>query len=616
MCDIQGQGTEHTKAENQLQSRLHWLKETGTKEIPIRDWENHLPALGENLTALKTYLAKANCRSRYAKNIITCLDKAQASLVTELAAGNLDAAGELVQYTLQPLMMYLQQDLYFWLFVSGHEDRMADYRDSQVSALRQVKDNLSALLAGEFRYDVTIAVTAFNKCEYSRLAVESILKHTDFSRYRIELLLIDNGSTDDTLEFFRSVEPARVIHLPEPLGYPATSLGVYGARGKYYIHFANDIVATPHWLEHLLACLSELPDAGMAVPACNYMSSFQSVDAQYQSPLNGTAELDAFARNYHDTHGNAWEERVRLLPCMSIMPAAVARQAVNDSLFYYGEFADDDVSTRLRRAGLRQIFARGTFVHHFGSVTAGKAQHSENSLAVSRKLFREKWGVDAWSSWDWEDELVRVLLPRLTAGPASSLWIDPDFCALPVQARDEFLKQTGHTMQIYGAVTDSRFLPDAGGILDGAVSGTLPQCLSRLTGEVYDAILFRRDISLYMEEGVIEKLLTALKPLLKPAGKVVFYSLNAEVFYPLNQLLQAALAPVHGKHLVPPVSLFPGDVAAAAKKTGYFPEIVPAEKSLTSHIKVMLKQLGSENQDISNRNIFILNNLSKLPEWK
>ena len=608
MCDIRQQDAEHTKAESQLESYMQWLTDTGTQKIPVQDWEKHLKTLGEILMALKTYLAKVSCRSRYAMNIIGCLASAQESLAAELRAGNLDAAEELVQYTLQPLLLHLQRDLYFWLFVSGHEDVMAAYRETQISALRQVKEKLPALLAGEFPYDVTIAVTAYNKCEYSRMAAESILKHTDLLHYRVELLLIDNGSTDDTLEFFRSVERAKVIHLPEPLGYPATSLGVYGAQGKYYVHFANDIVATPHWLDNLLACLNEIPDAGMAVPACNYMSSFQSVDAQYQSPQNSTAELDAFAGWYNETHGNAWEERVRLLPCMSIMPAVVAKQAVNDSLFYYGEFADDDISTRIRRAGLRQIFAKGTFVHHFGSVTAGKAQRTEDSLVISRKLFREKWGVDAWSSWDWEYELVKALMPRLPVRPGRSLWIDPEFCALPIQARDEFLKQTGHILQIYGAVTDQRFLPDAGGILDGAVSGRLQQCLRKLADESYDAIVFRRDISLYMEEGVIEKLLAALKHLLKPDGRVVFYSLNAEVLHPLNQLLQAVMAPIHGEHLVPPVSLFPGDVSAAARKVGFFPEIVPAEKSIPFHVKEILKQMDGMNPNACNQNIFILNN--------
>lgn len=156
---------------------------------------------------------------------------------------------------------------------------MVDYREEQVLVLRQVRENLPTLMAEAFPYDVTIAITAYNKCKYSRLAVASILKHTDLTRYKVELLLIDNGSTDDTLEFFRSVEHAKVIHLPEPLGYPATSLGAYGAQGKYYIHFANDIVATPHWLDNLLSSLERLPDVGMAEPACSYMSSFQSVNA-------------------------------------------------------------------------------------------------------------------------------------------------------------------------------------------------------------------------------------------------------------------------------------------------------------------------------------------------
>lgn len=101
---------------------------------------------------------------------------------------------------------------------------------------------------------------------------------------------------------------------------------------------------------------------------------------------------------------------------------------------------------------------------------------------------------------------------------------------------------------------------------------------------------------------------TALKPLLKPNGKVVFYALNAQVFYYPDQLLTAVLAPEHGEHLIPLVSLFPQDVLAAAWDVGFSADIFPAEKPLSSSWNWMLAQIGSVNPDVCNRNIFILSN--------
>lgn len=613
MRDSIRQGSSLSK-ENHLEYYMEKLSRI--IDIPMHDGADCLEAFGEALEELKAYLEETECKSVHGMNMIACLASAKESMAESLSAGKVQTADDFLQYTIQPLLQHLQRDLFLWLYTYGDEDAMAEYREAQVSALKDVKEQLPKLLKREYPYDVTIAVTAYNKCEYSRLAVESILKHTDFSHFRIELILIDNGSTDDTLEFFRSVEHAKVIHLQYPLGYPATSLGAYAAHGKYYIHFANDIIATPYWLENLLSCMQALPDTGMMVPACNYMSSHQSIYAHYQDPMLGTEELDGFAAEYNEKYHNEWEERVRLLPCMSIMPSAVAKRAANDTLFHFGDFADDDVSTRLRRAGLRQIYAKGTFVHHFGSVTARHSQRYLNSLNISRELFREKWDVDAWSSWDWEYGLVEALLPCLPTKQARSLWIDPEFCELPIKVRDSFLKRTGQQLEVYGAVTDQRFLPDARGIMDGAVSGDLRQCLMQLAGKSYDAVVFRDDIGKYMEDGILQKLLAEIKPLLNPGGSVVFYSLNGEVFLPLNNLLVAAMAREHGEHLVPTVSLYPWDVAAAAEKTGFSVSILPAEKPLQSYWKDMLELMGGMNPQACNRNIFILKDRVELSAQK
>lgn len=58
-----------------------------------------------------------------------------------------------------------------------------------------------------------------------------------------------------------------------------------------------------------------------------------------------------------------------------------------DSRFYFGDFADDDISFRIRRAGCKLIYARDTFVHHFGSVTVKEDHIEYNSLEISRKNF-------------------------------------------------------------------------------------------------------------------------------------------------------------------------------------------------------------------------------------
>ncbi len=64
----------------------------------------------------------------------------------------------------------------------------------------------------------TIAVTALNRLEKTKYCVECILANTNDVDY--ELMLIDNGSDDGTLEFFKSVKAERkkVIHITKNIG--------------------------------------------------------------------------------------------------------------------------------------------------------------------------------------------------------------------------------------------------------------------------------------------------------------------------------------------------------------------------------------------------------------
>jgi len=102
--------------------------------------------------------------------------------------------------------------------------------------------------------ETSILVLAFNKLEYTRQCVESILHYTKGS---YELLLIDNGSTDGTFEYFEKVKSFRphtrvIRHFQnrtvEDIGIHVFSL----TRGKYIASVANDAIVHEGWLENFI----------------------------------------------------------------------------------------------------------------------------------------------------------------------------------------------------------------------------------------------------------------------------------------------------------------------------------------------------------------------------
>ncbi len=81
-----------------------------------------------------------------------------------------------------------------------------------------------------------------------------------------EVIVVDNGSSDDSIAMVRAEFPAaRLLPLPSNGGFSvASNAGIRAARGEVLVMLNNDIEAEPDWLAELLAALDRHPDAGSA----------------------------------------------------------------------------------------------------------------------------------------------------------------------------------------------------------------------------------------------------------------------------------------------------------------------------------------------------------------
>lgn len=81
-----------------------------------------------------------------------------------------------------------------------------------------------------------------------------------------EILLVDNGSRDETLAVVRARFPrVRVLALGSNTGFAAaTNQGIMASRGELIALLNNDTEPTPQWLQALMMALQDHPDAGWA----------------------------------------------------------------------------------------------------------------------------------------------------------------------------------------------------------------------------------------------------------------------------------------------------------------------------------------------------------------
>lgn len=336
---------------------------------------------------------------------------------------------------------------------------------------------------------VSIVVLAYNKLSYTKLCVESILEYTQNVSY--ELILVNNGSTDETKQYFDSLPFAKPLHLIKNVG-PTNGFneGMRVAVGKYTACVCNDFIFTPRWLENLLLCIESDEKIGYVSPGASMISNMQQINGDY----NNLEEMIEFAERYNHSDPRKWEERVRLLPCVLMVRTELLKQIdYFDPRFYYGEFADDDISFRIRRAGYKLVYCKDTFTYHFGSVTVREDQTNNNSLGISRDIFKAKYNLDSWIDTAFNLRLLNEISVKLSSTHASILGINTKCGSNPLQLKN-MLKDKGIlSTHITNYCIDKKYTKDIRTVSDDFFEGEIDYLHKKLIGMKFDYIVFEYD---------------------------------------------------------------------------------------------------------------------------
>lgn len=113
---------------------------------------------------------------------------------------------------------------------------------------------------------VNITMVTFNRLEFTRLAIQSILKHT---RFPYVLTVVDNNSTDGSREYLKALKEKGIVTnlllLEDNFGVAkAANMGwLLEPDAEFYLKFDNDIVIQKiDWLTDLIRAVEQIPEAG------------------------------------------------------------------------------------------------------------------------------------------------------------------------------------------------------------------------------------------------------------------------------------------------------------------------------------------------------------------
>jgi len=233
---------------------------------------------------------------------------------------------------------------------------------------------------------VSVIIPNWNTLKFLGPCLTSLREQTfqDF-----ETILVDSGSTDDSLPFVAGNFPeVRILALGENRGFSgAVNAGIRASEAEFVVLLNNDTEQDPAWLAELARAAENHPEAG----------SFASklMDFHDRDTLDGAGDtLRKSGLPYRLGHGERDKEQFdKQVPVFgACAAAALYRREMLDDIGLFDEdfFAyceDGDLSFRAQLAGYGCLYVPGAIVYHVGGAsTGGKRSPTATRLGTRNGL--------------------------------------------------------------------------------------------------------------------------------------------------------------------------------------------------------------------------------------
>ena len=245
----------------------------------------------------------------------------------------------------------------------------------------------------------SIIILTHNQLHYTKKCIDSLFAHTHSA---FELILVDNASTDGTVEYLQGLSRdgtacirIKLIVNTQNQGFAkGCNQGINDAIGEFLVLLNNDVVVTSGWLDIMIESFSESDKIGLIGPMTNFVSGPQRVDKPNYD-IETLEGLETFSNAHALRNKNKMIKHWRIVGfCMLIKRCVIEKIGGLDTKFGLGNFEDDDFCLRAHIAGFGAGIASGCYVHHYGKKTFnGLNIDYENRMKENWEIFKAKWEI-------------------------------------------------------------------------------------------------------------------------------------------------------------------------------------------------------------------------------
>jgi O-antigen biosynthesis protein len=240
--------------------------------------------------------------------------------------------------------------------------------------------------------EVSIVIPCHNKVEVTFSCLCALL--LAHNKASFEVILVDDGSTDDTTQIQDWVDGITVVRNEEAQRFiRACNAGASKARGRYVVLLNNDTEPTIGWLDALLDAFERFPNVGLVG------SKLLFPDGRLQDA--GGIIWGSGNPWQYGSRQNAWDPRfcyarqADYLPGAALMTTKAIWEEVGGLSTYLEPmyFEDTDFAFKVREAGYSTWFVPSSVVYHNEGTTSGTDTSSgyKRFQEVNRPKFKRRW---------------------------------------------------------------------------------------------------------------------------------------------------------------------------------------------------------------------------------
>ena len=236
----------------------------------------------------------------------------------------------------------------------------------------------------------TVIVVSYNRSDLLKKSVETLERSQD--REKIEILVVDNGSTDGSAQLEADFPNTRFIRMPRNFGLTkALNVAFRSATGEFILLLHEDTEVSPETVGLLTGILENQSDVGAACPL------LVTPDGQPAPQISSLPAPGRTSLEWRPADPAPGEQTVDYARGAAIMVRSLSLKAMGKIDERYGTYGSDaEICYQVRRAGKRVLLAPAARVIHHGRSEpdrSSRAARDADRILGMAVYLRKRYGI-------------------------------------------------------------------------------------------------------------------------------------------------------------------------------------------------------------------------------